>query len=198
MTTDRNRATSWLSESGKKISENILLKVYETHEKEHRAFLDLHYKNRNYYMTLISALLAIFVGGMLQFYKEISSFILFIIPISIIVLSELAKKTMDRYYRSFLESVVILAKIEHFWRLDGAFKINDSKSPKILWPEDKQFVLDRWINDRYKHESSQQFITERMRMGDNRYAHWVFTILEAITITLVFLSIWILLQVHFN
>jgi len=117
-------------------------------------------------------LLAIFIGGMLEFYKETSSFILLVIPFLIIGSSELAKKSMDRYYRRFLESVVILAKIEYLWGLNGAFKIQKLKSSKTLWSEDRQFVLDRWVEDR-KHECSQQFVNERMKMGDNRYAHWV-------------------------
>lgn len=199
MKIDKKRViSSWLSENGEEISDVTLLKLYEVHEKELRTHLDLHYKNRNYYMSLISALLAIFVGGMLQFYRETLSFILFAIPISIIVLSELAKKTMDRYYLSFLESVVILAKIEHVFGLDESLRIQKSKSSKTLWPKDKQFVLDRWIRGRYKYESSQQFVNERMKMGDNRYAHWVFTILEVITIFLALLSFWIFLQVHLN
>lgn len=198
MATNKQEAISWISDGGKEISENVLLKLYEIHEEEHIASLDLHYKNRNYYMTLVSALLAIFVGGVLQFYKEPSSFIIFVIPISIGILSELAKKTMDRYYQRFLESVVILAKIEHLWGIDGSLKTTGVKSSKVLWVDDKQFVLDRWIKDRYKHGCSQQFINERMKMGDNRYAHWVFTILEVITAVLALLSLWILLQVHLN
>lgn len=198
MTEAEEAASSWLSESGREVSEDTLLRIYETHEKQFRAHLDLHYKNRNYYMTLVSALLSIFVGGMLQFYKETFSLILFTIPISILVLSELAKKTMDRYYLSFLESVVILAKIEHILGLDRRLKIQKSRSRNILWPKDKQFILDRWTRGRYEYESSRQFVDEMMKMGDNRYAHWVFTILETITIFLTILSFWIFLQVHWS
>lgn len=193
----RKDSSSWLSEGGEKVSKTTLLKIYEAHEKQFRAHLDLHYKNRNYYMTLVSALLSIFVGGMLQFYKEKLSFILFVIPISIVVLSELAKRTMDRYYLSFLESVVILAKIEHVLGLSGSLKIQKSESLEDLWPKDKQFILDRW-KERYDYESSQQFVNARMKMGDNRYAHWVFTILEIITIFLAVLSFWIFIQIHWS
>lgn len=198
MSVNKKRDTSWLSENGKKIGESILIRLYEIHEKQFRAHLDLHYKNRNYYMTLISALLATFVAGVLQFHKEVLSFILLIIPISVVLLSELAKKTMDRYYLSFLESVVIMAKIEHMLGLDKPVKSHKSKSSKILWSKDEQFVLDRWVKGRYEYDSSEQFVNERMRMGDNRYAHWVFTILEVIAGILGFFSLWILLQLHFN
>lgn len=188
---------SWLSEAGKEIEEDTLVKIYECHIEEQRAFLDLHYKNRNYYMTVISALLAIFIGGMLQFHKEILTLILFAIPVTVVVLSELAKRTMDRYYRRFLESVVVLAKIEHILGLDGSLK-TPSQLGRILWPKDKQFLPDRWITNRYENESSKLFIKEKMKMGDNRYAHWVFNILEIITIILTLLSFIIFRQVHLS
>jgi hypothetical protein len=133
---------------------------------------------------------------MLQFYKEQFSLMLFIIPINIVMLSELAKKTVDRYYLSFLESVVILAKIEHVLGVDGPLNTKKHKSGKTLWVNDSQFVLDRWIKGRYENESSQQFVSEKMKMGDNRYAHFVFTILEVTTILLTILSLWAYLHVH--
>lgn len=197
MASDKNTYTdSWLSETGQKICEEDLRSIYECHMEQQMTFLDLHYKNRNYYMTIVSALLAIFVGGILQFYKEALTFILFAIPVTVIVLSELAKRTMDRYYQRFLESVVIIAKIEHMTGLDRPLKTHGH--PKILWSKDRQFLPDRWTEHRYDHESSQQFLEERMKKGDNRYAHWVFNVLEGITIILALLSFAILLQVHTN
>lgn len=189
--------SSWLSKDGKEVNADTLLKIYEAHEEQFRAHLDLHYKNRNYYMTLISALLSIFVGGILQFHREALSIILFAIPISVVVLSELAKKTMDRYYLSFLESVVILAKVEHILGLSGPLKIHKNGTSEELWPQDEQFILKRW-KERYNYESSEQFVNERMKMGDNRYAHWVFNILEIITIFLTFVGFSIFMQFHWN
>ena len=198
MANEKQVTSSWVSENGEELTEDVLMKLYEVHEKERIAALDLHYRNRNYYMTLVSALLTIFVGGMLQFYQEFSSFILFAIPISIIVLSELAKRSMDRYYQRFLENIVILAKVEHLWGLDGSVRKTEHKSTEILWSEDKQFILDRWFRDRCKNQSSEQFVKERMSLGDNRYAHWVFSLIEVITIFLSLVSLLLLLQTHMN
>ena len=58
----------WLSQDGKEIDEKHLLKLYTVHSEEQISHLDSHYKYRNYYTTILSALLAIFVGGMLQFH----------------------------------------------------------------------------------------------------------------------------------
>jgi len=199
MKTEQESTVSWLSSvNGEEPSEEVLLKIYDTHENDRNAALDLHYSNRNYYMTLVSALLAIFAGGMLQFYREISSFILLAIPITVLALSELAKKSMDRYYQRFLEATVILAKIEHLFGLDGPIRSKKLKSTKILWSKDKHFVLERWATDRAKCNSSEQFISERMSMGDNRYAHWVFSLMEVVTIILSLVSLVILLRTHVN
>ena len=75
--TESPEAFSWLSEGRRRISEDTLLKIYEVHSANRRSQLDSHYKYRHYYTTFMSALVAIFLGGMLEFHQEPFSGLLF-------------------------------------------------------------------------------------------------------------------------
>ena len=182
-----DREKTWLSEEGIRISEHTLLELYKVQSEAQISHLDSHYKYRNYYTTILSALLTIFVGGMFQFYKEPFALTLPVLLIFIVILSELGKRTIDRYYKRFLESVTILAKTENALGLDTGIKV-DSKPTHVLWPSDKQIIPDRWISDRVqapsgkKYESSQEFISDRMKMGDNRIAHRTFRSFQIVSI----------------
>lgn len=186
---------SWLSKEGREISENVLLKLYDVHSKDQISHLDSHYKYRNYYTTILSALLAIFVGGMLQFYEKPFAPALLVVLLSVGILSEFGKRTVDRYYRRFLESIVILAKVENALELDTCIKTKKSQFTQILWSNDKQFLPDRWIRDRRKHNNSEEFISERMKMGDNRYTHWTFSFFEIMSAILGLLGMYVFLEV---
>lgn len=172
------------------------MKLYEIHSEDQISHLDSHYKYRNYYTTILSALLAIFVGGMLQFYKQPFAPALLVVLFSIGVLSEFGKRTIDRYYRRFLESVSILAKIENILGVDNSIKTEHSEFTKTLWSNDKQLIPDRWIRDRNQYETSEQFISKRMKMGDNRYAHWAFSFFEITSMILALASGFVFLQLY--
>lgn len=186
----------WLSEEGKEISNDALLKLYEIHSEDQISHLDSHYKYRNYYTTILAGLLAIFVGGMLQFYKQPFAPALLVILFCIAVLSEFGKRTIDRYYRRFLESIAILSKIENLLGIDDSIKTENSEFTKVLWSNDKQLIPDRWIRDRRQYETSEQFISERMKMGDNRYAHWAFSFFEITSTILALASVVVFLQIY--
>ena len=191
-----NPQKSWLSDEGKIIDENILLKLYEIYSEDEVSHLDYHYKYRNYYTTILSALLAIFVGGVLQFYEQPFAPALFALLPCIFILSELGKRTVNRYYRRFLESIVILSKIDHVLGLERSIKTLRSSYTKILWPHDEHFLPERWIQDREKHKNSEDFISQRMNMGDNRYAHWTFSFFEIASAILAICSVPVLLKDH--
>jgi|GEM_PF-3129429 len=188
---------SWLSEEGREISEDTLLKMYEVHSEDQISHLDSHYKYRNYYTAILAALLSIFVGGMLQFYKEPFAPALLVLLLCIGVFSWLGKRTTDRYYKRFLESITILAKIENALGLDHSIKTKKSTFDDVLWINDEQLLPDRWVRDRRgRYKKSEEFISDRMNMGDSRNARWTFCIFGIISIILAVLSIFMFLQVH--
>lgn len=190
---------SWLNDKGKIIDENTLLKLYEIYSRNEISHLDSHYKYRNYYATILSALLAIFVGGMLQFDDQPFAPALFVVLLCIGVLSEFGIRTVDRYYRRFLESIVIKSKIDHVLGLENSIKTLKSSYTAILWPGDKHFIPDRWFDGRRGPlkapiNKSKDFISQRMNMGDNRNARLTFSFFEIVSVILAILSLPILLK----
>ena len=185
---------SWLSHKGKIIDADTLLKLYEIYSRNEISHLDSHYKYRNYYATILSALLAIFVGGMLQFYDQPFAPALFVVLLCIGVLSEFGIRTVDRYYRRFLESIVIKSKIEHVLGFENSIKILGFSHTASLWPCDEHFIPKRWYDDRRKHKNSEAFISQRMNMGDNRNARLTFSFFEIVSVILAMLSLPILLK----
>ena len=193
MTTGNKEESSWLSQSGPDIEPDNLIKLYEVYGKQASDALDLHYKNRSYYLIIISALLTIFIGGILEFHQTEVALILLAVPISTILLSHLAKDSMDRYYQRFLESVIVLAKIEHILGLDGPIKDRNSRLSKSLWKDDTQFVPKRWVRDRAVYDSSKEFKEAKMKEGDNSPSKKVFTSLQIVAAILFCISLWIFL-----
>lgn len=191
----------WLSNKGKPIREETLLRLYEIYSRAEKSHLDSHYKYRNYYATMLSALMAIFMGGMLQFYDKPFAPALFVVLLCIGILSEFGIRTGDRYYKRFLESIVIKSKIEHVIGFENSIKPLKSSYTEILWDEDEHFIPKRWFNGRRKIvkvsiKSSKDFISKRMHMGDNRNARLTFSFFEIVSVILAILSLPILLKNH--
>lgn len=185
----------WISENGNEITEDSLVKLYEVYYESEQKQIDNFQKYMNIYATLIFALMTVFIGGMLQFYREPFAFALVAIPFFIIIFSEFGKKTIDRIYQRFLEAVVMIAKIENILGLDGSIT-TEKKIRKKLWERDKTFLVHRWVRDRYEFESSADFISGKRRKGILKYANQMFTTLEIIGVIFTVVSAFILLNIH--
>ena len=185
----------WYSEKGIEVKEGTLVELYKTYQTNAQMNLELHYKYRYYYGVLFSALVSVFVAGVLQFYKELFSIVLTPIPILIFYLSISGKKTVDRYYRRFLENIVMFSKIENMLGVDSVVKVRNRKLGKIVWPDDKQFIVARYYRARFGTEeelgarTSEEFVEERMKKGDNITAHRMFTVFQIIGIVLILLLV---------
>ena len=142
---------SWVSENGNEIKEDTLMKLYDVHYKDQQVHIDSFQKHLEIFLTVIAGLITVFIGGMLQFHEKPFAFTLVGIPLFIVFFSEIGKKTIDRFYQRFLESIVIIAKIENILGLDDSISdknLRGKKQRKPLWIEDKVFLLDRWVEDR--------------------------------------------------
>lgn len=166
---------SWCSEEGTELSKRNLIALHGTFTNEMLFYIDLHYKYRNYYSVFLSALFLAFITGMLQFYNQPIGKILLIIPIIIIAISEIGRRSVDRSYQSFLESIVKIAKIENLLGLDKSIKVKDEAllSP-LVWERDKQFVLERYMQKRFEDKISEKFVDDLVSKGDNRFARRIF------------------------
>lgn len=178
----------WYSENSQtKLSKEELLKLYDIYVREELGHLDFFYKYRNYYSTVLLALLATNSGILLQFYLSKILIVTTVVPISIVVLSYFGTKSIDRYYRRFLEAVVFIAKIENLLGLDKPISSEldrplptspePGKPAAHLYRSDRQFTVERYIRSRFQNrfQTSEKFMQEMMKKGDNQWAHRTFS-----------------------
>jgi len=93
-----------------------------------------------------------------------------------------------------LESSTVLAKIENALGLDNSITTGKPIVTDILWSGDKQLLCDRWIHDRREHNKSEDFIKNRMNIGDNRNARLTFRFFQIMSVVLALLSILVLVH----
>ena len=79
----------------------------------------------------------------------------------------------------------MIGKIENILGIDDTIKVGNRKPSKIVWPEDKQFIPLRYLKDRFEEKTSNDFIEKRMKMGDNKLAHRLFSFFEFLGIALI-------------
>ena len=77
---------SWYREDGVNLKEETLIELYKAYQSNARMNLDLVYKYRDYFGVSFSVLTSLFVGGLVQFYKEPLSISLIPIPLLLFVL----------------------------------------------------------------------------------------------------------------
>lgn len=181
----------WYSEDGVELREGTLIVLYKAYRANAQMNLELHYKYRDYYGVLFSVLTSVFIAGVVQFYKELISIALLPVPILIFYLAVSGKVIVDRYYRRFLESIGVIAKIENMLGVDSSVKLGNKKIERIVWPDDKQFIVERYYKARYGTEespaerTSKEFVEKRMKKGDNITAHYIFTVFQIASIILL-------------
>lgn len=186
----RKSSESWLSSDGRKLEEKHLIELWRQCSVDEVAYLDLHFKYANWYSAFFIALLAAYVVGLSQYYKSFGSVLFLTLPLLVIVLAQLGKKAMDRFYQTFLETVTVLAKLEKLLGFDGAILPKScAKSATVLWPKDKQLIPLRYVQSRYdtKIESSEEFIERYLNLGANKTVHATFLAFQ-ITAALLFLG----------
>lgn len=181
---------SWGSEEGVELAKEELLILHKSYLKEMLFYLDLHYRSRFYYSIFLSAIVLAFTIVMLQFYTEMLSKILTVIPISVILVAELARRSTDNAYFNYSRSRVKVVKTEDLLGLNEPVKAKDRKPPlKLLFDKDKQFLLNIDLKNLSKYEASQELVKHLMRKGDGRYARILFLAFELIGFILLWASI---------
>ncbi len=173
---------SWLSSKGKQLQEGDVLELWKQYSVNELAHLDLHFKYANWYSAFFIALFGGYVIGLTQYFDSLASILFLALPSLVIVLAQLGKKALDRFYRRFLETVVMEAKLEKLLGLDSAIKPGlagmepYAESTKILWPEDRHFMPLRYVKSVYdpKIKNSEDFIRINMKLGANKTTHGTF------------------------
>ena len=193
-----NEPESWYSESvGKEFTEDTLISIYKRyHERMHSSIMR-HFNLRNYYTTLLSAFSAIYIGGIIQFFindiklckNSILYWIMAIPPFLIILISLISIFSVTRYYKTFLETVVLVAKIENILGLDSSIKTKRGKPKKLIWEADKTFMIERFIKSRTAYNNSKDFINNMLYKGDNCWAIVIFSSFLTLGVVILILHI---------
>lgn len=188
---------SWLSSRGKQLKESDLLELWKQQNTNQLAHLDLHYKYASWYSAFFIALFGGYVIGLTQYLQSSISILFLALPLLVIVLAQLGKKALDRFYRRFLEAVVMTSKLEHLLGLEGAIRPRLSsrescpESTETLWPEDRYFIPLRYVEDRYdpKIKNSAEFVSSKMKLGANKITKCTFLTFQIIAALLLLVGI---------
>jgi len=154
----RNKKESWYSdEKGRELDKETLLSLYKIYHDYMGESLNRHFNVRNYYTVLLSALLGLYIGGILQLVItgtnvirwSMHHLVLLTLPVTIIALSLLAIKSTTRYYGGFLRRVALVAKIENMLGIDSQVKTKKEKRPRdLIWEEDEKFMIKYYWESR--------------------------------------------------
>jgi len=185
---------SWYSNNANlEFSKDNLISLYKTYYES----LDLtltHYHNiRNYYVILLTALFGLFFTLLAEpIVRETFYLFYYVILIAIIGLSIIAYNSTNRYYRVWLERVVMVSKIENLLGLDDVVKTIMGEPHKLLWKNDPEFMLHRYIQDQSLFNTSQDFIHNRMTEGDNKWSRLTIIFFFLLSVLSLFISMFVL------
>ena len=139
-------------------NKDILLVLLEDASLGQRSSLEDFYKAKKFYTSTIIAI----IGACFYLVKETNEIKIIIFLTSgllVFILSRIGYNVIYSHYRSLLENIAILGKIQDLLRLDEA-----PYTSKKRW-KGEGLVLTRHIESRNKNESSQKFVNENLKTG---------------------------------
>lgn len=149
------------------------------------SWMNLHSQRSRQYLTIISAVttvLAILLGVLYKdnFHPMFPCTVV-TLPLINILICLIAIRACNRAYLRFLEDIIVMAKIEPIIGLYEQRKNIQKDSTIYPFPEDKYFLVDRWITSR-KQKSSIDFINENINLGANKYVQLSFKFLILVNV----------------
>ncbi len=170
------------------------LELYKVEKACLPQWLNLQRAYCQVFFTMIIAIMAASLGGLWHLKQDISSdqidntawYLLVLFgPIVCILLCVVGYLQSDRKFKIYLESVALLAKLEHLIGLRTP-RDKGMERPFVL---DDQFMPERWKVAQKDHASAETFVNEQMGRGANRVLRYVFYLLGASNVAFV---IWII------
>lgn len=179
---------TWLINKGKgkELDGASLRHLHSEIRTERRFWFDKSVAYVNFYSTLVSGLLSVFILGLSQFSKLGQfKYVLFFFPIVSINLCIYAKKAIRICYRQFLENTAIMAKLEFIIGMYTPIKMDITD--KILFPNDKYLNPIRHYENLIRFNESEKFIENDLRQPIRtfRIKMKVFSILEVLSIIML-------------
>lgn len=152
-----------MNEEPYKLCDEKLYKLYALETENQKYYLSEHQKRVSFYIGLISALFSVTVVGVIKSEQWYDCLVLILGPITIYIVSGVAKKSADRFYMSFLESISTIKKIE----LDlGLQKKRNTKDKGKNWVAKECYVPKRHIESTL-YDSSKTWAEKHMRYSEN-------------------------------
>lgn len=168
---------------------NTALELYKLASRDSVSWLNLHAQHSRGYFFLIITLFGASLGGSYHFpVGSWPTIALLLGPILGALLSVVAIRTCDRFYRRFLESITIQAKLERMIGLTKERSLDVDDDASIAFRYDTHYVPRRWLQARSKYGTSAHFVQAHIRAGVNNLLHWTFGFLIVANV-LLFLSL---------
>ena len=143
-----------------------LFELYLAMRSEHVEWISRHSHHFSHYLTLVVAVLAVTLGASYHFLETEGGRTAVIVAIlgfgANVGLCCVAKRACDRYYRQFLESVTVMAKLEASLELEK--RPSGAADP---FEDDKYWFPVRFREDR-RHKTAESFVKAGMNKGVNR------------------------------
>ena len=163
--------------------------LYKLAYQEQISWLNLHRQHSQQYFVLLSAIFGASLGAIYHFRNDPLFTIAVVVgPVLGILLSITAVKMCDRFYRRFLESITIQAKLAPIVGVAEKRSVLPNGKRPTPFPGDTQYIPERWLKS-YCHERSEDFVQAHRRLGANRLAFWSFRILLVANIGLIIIAI---------
>jgi len=134
----KNKENSWYSNNAKhEFSIDSLISLYKIYYESLDITLTHFHNIRNYYVIMLTALFGVFFHLLTEpSARETFYWFFYVILIAIFGLAIIAFNSTNRYYRVWLERVVMVSKIENLLGLDEAVKTKIGKPHELLWKND--------------------------------------------------------------
>jgi hypothetical protein len=165
------------------LGNNIILKKYElTIQQEHD-----HYESYRTHVKFYVGLLGVLLGaGVIMLSRGPVQYHLVVLvglPSLTILISFYGINSVDTGYRRWLETVTILAKLEHLLGFDKS-KNAEGDSRDFKWSAEA-LVSTRHVVDRNSYENSEDFIKDCMRKGNHRWTVYLFRTFQIISLAII-------------
>jgi len=165
-----------------------LEKLFPEILKEEHYFLDAHQSRISFYSTIIATILGATIAGAAKVDNKNAYLLLLVGPLIVIALAHLGTYGTRTFYRRYLESVTVRAKMEQTL---GLTKAQDGDSSDSVYWKGEAFIPERHVEARKEFATSGEFVSKRMSMGYQKATEQLFSAFLAIAIILALVLIMI-------
>ncbi|MGB2804917.1 MAG: hypothetical protein WBD64_08500 [Candidatus Zixiibacteriota bacterium] len=146
------------------------LELYKTCVEEEHYFLSEHHKRIAFYTGLLSAILALTIGGFLKAETWYHFGVLILGGFLMVGISSIAKSGTQRLYQLFLEAITTRAKLEE----DLGFSEERGK-PEKGWPMAEHYIPKRHLDSQSNQEGKTSWDWVKAHLEEKENYHGIST-----------------------